>query len=221
MAILLAAAVLLAAGSASEIERLPTRAKVVALTFDAGGNDVGASRVLATLRQRHVQGTFFMTGRFARTYPRLARRIGARYAVGNHTYDHVSLTGLPSPLVRQEIRRGARWIRAETGRDPRPLFRFPYGARDSRTIAIARSLGYADVYWSTDTWGWMGRSQQSRIGIVRRVLSRVRPGEIVLMHLGAAKDGSTLDADALPAVVRRLRARGYRFIRLDRWVRRP
>jgi len=217
---LAALAVALASGS-GEIERLPTHAKVVALTFDAGGNDVGTARILSALRRRHVTATFFMTGRFARSYPRLARRIGTRYAVGNHTYSHPALTGLPSSLVRQEIRRGAYWIRREARRDPRPLFRFPYGARDSRTTGIARSLGYADVYWSTDTWGWMGRSMQSRAGIVRRVLSRVHPGEILLMHTGAAKDGSTLDTDALPGVIRGLRARGYRFARLDRWIRRP
>jgi peptidoglycan/xylan/chitin deacetylase (PgdA/CDA1 family) len=204
-----------------EVDRLPTHAKVVALTFDAGGNDIGTERLLSTLRRRHVKATFFLTGRFARSYPLLARRIGGHFAVGNHTYSHPALTGLPSPLVRREIVLGARWIRKKARRDPRPLFRFPYGARDSRTIAIARSLGYADVYWSTDTWGWMGRARQSRAGIVRRVLERVRPGEIVLMHAGAAKDGSTLDTNALPAVIRGLRARGYRFVRLDRWVHAP
>jgi peptidoglycan/xylan/chitin deacetylase (PgdA/CDA1 family) len=221
MAIVLAALALAASAGGGEIERLPTRAKVVALTFDAGGNDVGTARLLKTLRRRNVTATFFMTGRFARSYPRLARRIGKRFAIGNHTYSHPALTGLPSSLVRREIVLGGRWVRREARRDPRPVFRFPYGARDSRTIEIARSLGYADVYWSTDTWGWMGRGQQSRTGIVRRVLERVRPGEIVLLHAGAAKDGSTLDTDALPDVIRALRARGYRFVRLDRWIRAP
>jgi peptidoglycan/xylan/chitin deacetylase (PgdA/CDA1 family) len=217
MALLLVAAALLA--GAHEIGRLPTHEKVVALTFDAGGNDAGAWRAVSTLVHDHVTATFFPTGRFVQQYPVLARQIGRHFAVGNHTYSHPNLTGLPSALVRQEIKRGQLWIHKETGRDPRPLFRFPFGARDSRTIGIARSLGYADVYWSTDTWGWMGRAQQSRTGVVRRVLTRVQPGEIVLMHVGAARDGSTLDTDALPAVIRGLRARGYRFVRLDRWIR--
>jgi peptidoglycan/xylan/chitin deacetylase (PgdA/CDA1 family) len=218
-----AVAALLALGlsSGGEIDRLPTHARLVALTFDAGGNNVGATRLLRTLRRDHVKATFFPTGRFVRLYPVLARRIGARFVVGNHTYSHPALTGLPSALVRQEIRRGTYWIRRETHRDPRPLFRFPYGDRDPRTIAIARSLGYADVYWSTDTWGWMGRPEQSRPGIVQRVLSRVRPGEIVLMHVGSSHDGSTLDTDALPEVVRGLRARDYHFVTLRGWVHAP
>src|SRR5919204_1965498 len=197
----LALAALVAFGSVSggEIERLPTGARVVALTFDAGGNDVSAARLVKTLRRAHVRATFFMTGRFARLYPVLARRIGKRFDVGNHTYSHPDLTGLVSPLVRQEIRRAAVWIRRNARRDPRPLFRFPYGARDARTEAIVRALGYANVRWSTDTWGWMGTPEQSRAGVVRRVLERVRPGEIVLMHVGAARSGSTLHTHPLPA----------------------
>src|SRR5436309_6365623 len=119
----LALAALAAGSGGGEIDRLPTGARVVALTFDAGGNDVGASRIVSTLERGHVRATFFLTGRFAQTYPRLARRLGRRFDIGNHTYSHPNLTGLPSSLVRQEIRRGAFWIRIKTGRNPRPLFR--------------------------------------------------------------------------------------------------
>jgi len=39
----------------------------------------------------------------------------------------------------------------------------------------------------------------------------------VLMHVGAhPRDGSTLDADALPTVIRRLRQRGYTLVTLSR-----
>ena len=50
--------------------------------------------------------------------------------------------------------------------------------------------------------------------MVRKVTAHLEPGTIVLMHLGAARDGSTIDADALPAVIRAVRARGYRFVTL-------
>ena len=45
-------------------------------------------------------------------------------------------------------------------------------------------------------------------------------GEIVLMHVGSAQDRSTIDAQALPGVIRAIRARGYRFVTL-RDVRGP
>jgi len=40
------------------------------------------------------------------------------------------------------------------------------------------------------------------------------PGEIVLMHLGSSRDHSTIDSNALPAVIRLVRGRGYRFVTL-------
>jgi peptidoglycan/xylan/chitin deacetylase (PgdA/CDA1 family) len=75
-------------------------------------------------------------------------------------------------------------------------------------------LGYASVRWTVDTWGWMGLSQQSVAGAVRRVLQNLVPGEIVLMHLGSSSDHSTIDAKALPTVIKLVRARGYRFVTL-------
>jgi peptidoglycan/xylan/chitin deacetylase (PgdA/CDA1 family) len=75
-------------------------------------------------------------------------------------------------------------------------------------------LGYASVRWTVDTWGWMGLTQQSVAGAVRRVMQNLVPGEIVLMHLGSSRDHSTIDAKALPAVVHLVRARGYRFVTL-------
>jgi peptidoglycan/xylan/chitin deacetylase (PgdA/CDA1 family) len=204
-----------------EVERIPTRQKIVALTFDGGDNAGGARRILATLKRRRVPATFFVTGRWVRRYPRLARAVGA-YAVGNHTYDHADLTRLSSAAVRAEIRRGAYWVRVKTGREPRPLFRFPYGARDARTMTIVNGLGYASVRWSLDTWGWMGPSGgQSTRTVLERVATRLRPGDVVLMHLGFARDGSLLDAQALPAVIRLIQRRGYRLVSLGPYVRAP
>jgi peptidoglycan/xylan/chitin deacetylase (PgdA/CDA1 family) len=207
-------------GSGGEIERLATRKKVVVLTFDGGDNMVGAPAIMRVLRRRRVPATFFITGRMVRRYPRLARAIGRRYPVGNHTWDHADLTHLSSRDVRREVTRCAWWIRAGTGRNPRPLFRFPYGARDARTLAIVRSLGYVSVRWSVDTLGWMGPSGgQSTWSVTHRVASQLEPGAIVLMHLGLARDGSLLDARALPAVIDVVRHRGYRFVALDAWLR--
>jgi peptidoglycan/xylan/chitin deacetylase (PgdA/CDA1 family) len=66
----------------------------------------------------------------------------------------------------------------------------------------------------------MGLSMQSVAGARRRVLENLVPGEIVLMHLGSSRDGSTIDSKALPGVIRAVRARGYRFVTLAR-VRPP
>ena len=225
----LAVALLLVAGPAGaapqffELERIPTDRKLVALTFDGGGaTATGTPLVLATLRRRHVPATFFVSGRWIRLHPALAREIGRRYPVGNHTYAHEDLRGLSDAALRAEVRRGAYWIRRVIRRDPRPLFRFPYGARDARTVAVVNGLGYTSVRWSLDTWGWMGATEgQSVRTVVRRFDERLQPGAIVLMHLGAARDGSLLDARALPLVIAAAKRRGFRFVTLDRWVRPP
>jgi peptidoglycan/xylan/chitin deacetylase (PgdA/CDA1 family) len=203
-----------------ELVRLQTRQHVVALTFDGGGDAAPARRIMTTLRRDQVPATFFLTGHFVRTYPAIARAIGRRFVVGNHTVDHADLTRLSSAAVMHEIAGGATEIRRATGDDTHPLFRFPYGARDARTLAICHRLGYVSVRWTVDTLGWMGASVQTAGGAVRRVVDALVPGEIVLMHLGSARDGSTIDAHALPAVIRAVRARGYRFVTL-RDVRAP
>ncbi|HEX7144369.1 MAG TPA: polysaccharide deacetylase family protein [Gaiellaceae bacterium] len=200
---------------AGELVRLQTRQRVVALTFDGGGNADAAKSVLAILKRERVPGTFFLTGHFVQTYPLLSRAIGRRYSVANHTVDHLDLRRLSTPAATSEITRAGTMIRRATGRDPRPLFRFPYGARDARTLGIVRRLGYASVRWTVDTWGWMGLRLQSVAGAQRRVLDHLVPGEIVLMHLGAARDRSTIDSRALPGVIRAVRARGYRFVTLQ------
>jgi peptidoglycan/xylan/chitin deacetylase (PgdA/CDA1 family) len=199
---------------AGEIVRLQTRQHVVALTFDGGGNDDGARGVLKLLRREHVKATFFLTGHFVESYPVLARTIGRRYPVGNHTVNHLDLLRLSPRAAKREITRAAALIERATGRDTHPYFRFPYGSRNGRTLRLVHELGYASVRWTVDTWGWMGRSQQSVRGAVRRVLDNLVPGEIVLMHLGSSRDHSTIDSKALPALIRLVRARGYRFVTL-------
>ena len=199
---------------AGEIVRLQTRQHVVALTFDGGGNADAAKDVLAVLRREHVPATFFLTGHFVQSYPALARAIGRRFPVGNHTVNHLDLLRLSAPAASREVTQAAVLIQRATGRDTHPYFRFPYGSRNTRTLRMVNSLGYASIRWTVDTWGWMGLSRQSVRGAARRVLDNLVPGEIVLMHLGSSRDRSTIDSKALPAVIHLIRARGYRFVTL-------
>jgi peptidoglycan/xylan/chitin deacetylase (PgdA/CDA1 family) len=195
---------------------LPTRKRVVALTFDAGGDDAGLPRIVATLRRQRVPATFFMTGHFARFYPAWARRIAAAYPIGNHTMYHLDLTHLSDASVRSEVLEAQRAIHGVTGHDPEPLFRFPYGYWSARALRIVNSLGYAAVGWTADTAGWLGPSGgQSRTSVIRRALAAVKPGAMILMHVGSNPyDHSTLDAYALAAIIVAIERRGYSFTTL-------
>lgn len=192
----------------------------MALTFDAGANADGVPSILATLASKRVPATFFLTGKWVEAYPRYASLIGAGYPVGNHSYSHPDLTKLSDAEVRTEITSAAAAIEAATGRDPRPMFRFPFGASDERTIRLVNALGYGAINWTVDTRGWQGTSGgQSADSVVERVLAGLRPGEIVIMHVGSnPADGSTLDADALSRVIDELRARGYGFVTIDQYL---
>ncbi|MGE5289573.1 MAG: polysaccharide deacetylase family protein [Micromonosporaceae bacterium] len=200
---------------------IPTSRHVVALTFDAGANDDAVASILATLKRTHVPATFFLTGNFATQFPASAQRIAAAgYRIGNHTTTHPRLTQLSASAVRREILGAAQQITTVTGANPAPLLRFPYGDADARTIAIANQAGYVPVRWTVDTLGWEGTAGHITTSVVvSRVLTALRPGEIVLMHVGSNPDDhSTLDASALPGVISALRGRGYTFVTLDALV---
>lgn len=201
-----------------DIERLPTGSKIVALTFDAGANADGLTSILATLREQGVPATFFLTGDFATNFPAQSARIAAAgHRIANHSRSHPHFPALSDAAIRAELVDAERAIRASSGRDPRPLFRFPFGDRNARTIAVVNAAGYLPVRWTVDSLGWKGTSGgMTADTVTARVLGALRPGEIVLMHVGSNPDDhTTLDANALPAVIAQIRAAGYRFVTLD------
>jgi peptidoglycan/xylan/chitin deacetylase (PgdA/CDA1 family) len=200
----------------AEWDRIPTGEQVVALTFDAGANADAVPSILATLDETGTAATFFLTGRWCEQFPDLARRIAERYPVGNHSVTHPEFTSLSDAGIRTELDDAEAAIRRATGLGTRPLFRFPFGDRDARTLRAVNDGGYGSFRWTVDTLGWKGASGgMTADAVVTRVLDTAAPGQIVLMHVGShPTDGSTLDADALPRIITELEARGYRFITL-------
>ncbi|MHC6592549.1 polysaccharide deacetylase family protein [Arthrobacter sp. C152] len=195
---------------------VPGAGRVVALTFDAGANPAGLPTILSALSAKGATGTFFLTGNWAANNPQAAQIAAAGHRVGNHSMTHPGFTGLSDFDIASQVR-GAEQAILAAGADPRPFFRFPYGERDSRTIAAVNGLGYIAVRWTVDTLGWKGTSGGASVqSVADRALAGLQPGEIVLMHIGSnPDDGTTLDADALPQVIDRIRAAGYGFTTLD------
>jgi peptidoglycan/xylan/chitin deacetylase (PgdA/CDA1 family) len=208
-----------AALAGRDLERIPTTRRIVALTFDGGANADGLTSILATLATENVRGTFFLTGDFVTAHPQAARQIvAAGHRVANHSANHPHCTDLDDAAIRSELAAAEQSIRAVTGASSRPLFRFPFGDRNARTIAAVNAAGYAAIRWTVDSLGWQGTQGGTRDAtfVTNRVTAAATPGEIVLMHIGShPTDRSTLDADALPQVISALRQRGYAFVTLD------
>jgi peptidoglycan/xylan/chitin deacetylase (PgdA/CDA1 family) len=187
------------------------------VTFDAGANSAGLPSILATLRDRQVSATFFLTGQWAAGNPAQAQSIrAAGHRIGNHSMNHPYFTRLSTAQIGEQLTAAQQAISA-AGADSRPLFRFPYGDRDDRTIAAVNDQGYLPVRWTVDTLGWKGTSGGLTAQQVSdRAVGALTPGAIVLMHIGSnPDDGTTLDADALPGMIDRMRGAGYSFVTLD------
>ncbi|HVB44023.1 MAG TPA: polysaccharide deacetylase family protein [Streptosporangiaceae bacterium] len=201
----------------TEWTAVKTSSKVVALTFDAGANADGVSSILSTLSTSKVPATFFLTGNFVRDFPAQSRAIArAGERIGDHSINHPYFTKLTDAQMKDQVLSAQKQITAATGVNPWPWFRFPYGDRNAHTISVVNSVGFVPIGWTVDTLGWEGADAGITVAsVVNRVVANLKPGEIVLMHCGSANDHSTLDADALPAIIKELRSRGYSFVSLD------
>ena len=197
---------------------IPTHAKVVALTFDAGANADGVQSILGTLAKYRVRATFFLTGNFVRDFPAPSKAIaGAGQRIGDHSVSHPYFTKLTDAQIRDQVLSAESQIASVTGAATWPWFRFPYGDYNQHAISVVNGTGFVPVGWTVDTLGWKGTSGGiTTQTVLNRMLGSLRPGEIALMHCGSNPDDhSTLDADALPAVIQNLQARGYSFVTID------
>ena len=197
--------------------------KVVALTFDGGSGAEAVDSILSTLEAEHVPATFFLTGEFVNSFPAKARAIvAAGERVGDHSVSHPHFIGdhLTDAQMRAQVRDARQRIISATGADPWPWFRFPYGDLNTHAISVVNSAGFVPIGWTVDTLGWKGAKDTgiTETTVVNRVLANLKPGEIVLMHVGAAPDGTTLDAAALPSMISALKAHGYSFVTMDAMI---
>jgi peptidoglycan-N-acetylglucosamine deacetylase len=185
---------------------------VVALTFDDGPNPPYTGRVLDVLERYGVPATFFCVGLHARAHTdELARMAEAGHGFGNHTWSHPFLPDLSVREFEVQLERTFEAIEDGAGVRPAPLFRPPYGSRKAELLTwLGRSGGPTTVLWDVDTGDW---AMPGAPAITDAVLSRARPGSIVLMHDGGGDRSQT--AEALPAVIEGLLERGYLFARVD------
>lgn len=179
----------------------PRNRPKIALTFDDGPDPELTPRVIQVLSTAGVRATFFCIGQKLDACPQVADQLlAAGHELGNHSYEHSPLLNFAGPIAMgAEIERGAHAVRAAGG-PPTPLYRPPIGLKNPPLSRVAHRLGLRVVTWSL-------HSRDTRLTdagrVAKRVLERVRGGDIVLFH-----DNRAVCVDALPAILDGLAAQG-------------
>ncbi len=197
-------------GSAKVYYHLPAAGKRVALSFDDGGDNAAWASMLSTLKRYGAHATFFPVG--PEVDPALARRtVAYGDALGSHGWTHTEMTRQSYAQVLHEwVSSEAPWWSA-AGVSPVPYCRPPYGSHNATTAAAAGAAGFTRIIlWDVDPQDWA--SPGSGV-IAQRVLSHLHPGAIVCMHIRAQT------AQALPAILSGMRARGYKCVSLPELFR--
>jgi peptidoglycan/xylan/chitin deacetylase (PgdA/CDA1 family) len=208
----------------------PRTRKEIALTFDSNMTDAMLHRladgkvksyantaVVDELQKSHTPATFFLAGKWVEAYPALTRRIAADpdFEVASHSWAHEGFRGRCYGLgtisragMAADVERSFQVLGRYT-EHPTRFFRFPGGCYDAAALKAIAPVGctvveYDDV--SGDAFG----SDPARI--TADTVRNAKPGSIVVLHITEANAPET--AIALPAIVKRLRAQGYRLVTL-------
>jgi peptidoglycan/xylan/chitin deacetylase (PgdA/CDA1 family) len=124
--------------------------------------------------------------------------------VEDHSFTHPNLTQILPGDILPEILRTAVIIQAATGKWPHFL-RPPGGNTNSQVLQTARICGLSGAFWTIDALP--AEESGSAQAVSNWVISRARPGAIVLMH----NDIDTT-VEAIPSLVEGLRKHGYKLV---------
>jgi peptidoglycan/xylan/chitin deacetylase (PgdA/CDA1 family)/uncharacterized caspase-like protein len=190
--------------------------KTLLLTFDDGPHPRYTDRILEILRQHQIKSVFFELGvnlgtmkhnRIQPTRAALAARhlVEAGYAIGSHGFSHGVLPAMSDREIGAEIDDTNRLLQTVVNIQT-PLFRPPYGARDTKVLAALEAHRMRSILWNIDSKDWADPVAKS---IANRVIAGARRSDhgIILLH-----DIHERTIDALPLIIDTLRADGYRFL---------
>lgn len=189
------------------VDHVPTRDKVVFLTYDDGSER--DPRFVDMVRELRLPVSMFLTdGVVGPGYGHFARLRSVGATIQNHTLDHPSLRGLPYAGQRAEICGQQDKLRSRFGLRPR-LFRPPYGTYDTTTLRAAADCGIAAVVL------WRASAENGEL-VFADGERRLRPGDIVSVASGEAT-GPTL-RERTTRLLREIQRRGLTVGRLEDYL---
>jgi len=179
----------------------------VALTFDDGPHPVYTPELLDGLKERQAKATFFVVGKNIEGHEDIIRRMDEEgHLIGNHTYDHVKITGMPPEQACAQITKTSRLIEEITGKKTEYI-RPPFGAWD-KTLDCGFEM--FPVLWSIDPLDWTTKNTDT---VVRKVLDAAEEDSIILLH-----DFYGSSVEAALRIVDALQEQGYEFVTVDKLI---
>ena len=205
----------LAVGSRAIWHMPRTSPPTVYLTYDDGPNAATTPILLDALAREHVHATFFLIDREItdRTVSVVARMFAEGHAVALHSDSRLDLLMSPTAFARK-LTTNADRIEQLTGHRPIPAFRPHAGWRSVTMYEGLKRIDYRLIGWGWMRWDWNWYRQRTADATVDRVMARIRPGDIVVMHDGNVynpTEDQRHTVEATARLVPLLRAKGYRF----------
>ncbi|MEM8686342.1 MAG: polysaccharide deacetylase family protein [Pseudomonadota bacterium] len=181
--------------------------KEVVLTFDDGPIPRTTGKILKALQAHCTKATFFPLGKLAVTYPKMMReKIALGHSVGVHGWSHKNLPRQSLAFAIDDIEKGASAVKLTTGNNVSPFFRFPYLSDSRRVIGYLAKRNFAVFSIDVDSKDYLARSSSRLVNAVMSKL-RAKGKGILLFH-----DTKTVTANAIPELLRRLKAGGFKIV---------
>lgn len=172
-----------------------TEEKVLYLTFDAGYENGNTEPILDALKKHGVSATFFVVGTYIESEPDLIRRmVEEGHTVGNHTWHHPDMSQIATKdSFRQELEAVEDAYRETTGQEMTKYYRPPQGKYSETNLQMAQELGYKTFFWSLAYVDWYQDDQPTREEAFDKLLGRIHPGAIVLLHSTSSTNAEIMD----------------------------
>jgi peptidoglycan/xylan/chitin deacetylase (PgdA/CDA1 family) len=188
------------------------RDKEVVLTFDDGPWPENTPAVIKALTDMCVKGTFFEIGEHATWRPDISKMVAAAgMTIGSHTWSHKDLARKPYTDIeqaKQEIEMGVSAVHMAVDGPIAPFFRFPDLQQPADLMTYLGTRNIAIFSTDIDTFDFKMRKPEDVIKSAMTKLAKNGKG-ILLMH-----DFQHATAEALPELLRQLKAGGYRIVHM-------
>lgn len=172
-----------------------TDEKVLFLTFDAGFENGNTPAILDALKKHNVSAAFFVVGTYIENNPDLIKRMKDEgHTVGNHTYHHPDMSQIATKeTFEKELKDVETRYQEITGEEMTKFYRPPQGKYSETNLKMAKDMGYHTFFWSLAYVDWYENDQPTKEEAFDKLLGRIHPGAIVLLHSTSRTNAEILD----------------------------